>query len=539
MVTASPYLPSEVDRKNPSELDQVNDWELTEDEKEKLSDQWWRLTHLYYIIDPDGKKIRFKPNWAQRLLFHGMWFRNVILKARQLGMSTFIQILMLDTCLFTSNIKGAVIAHGQKEAKEMFRDKIKFAYDNLPDDIKKERPAKNDSAQELVFSNGSSIVVSTSIRSGTPQFLHISEFGKICYKYPDRAREIMSGSIRAAHQNAWIFVESTAEGREGRFFDMCEDALKLQSMGKQPNKLEFKLWFLPWWKHPKNVLDPKGVIIFPSLRDYFKELEINEGIKLTNGQKAWYVAQVKLSGEDIKREDPSTYAEAFENIIEGAYFKSQFSSIRKEKRITKVPWQQGIEVDTWWDIGLNDTTCIWFTQTVGTAIHIIDYVEWSGEGMAYYKRILDDKSIEHGYHYGRHVWPHDGGHGEWGSGKTRFQQALEMGLRVEVASRSLDKQDDIEAVRNILSICWFDEEKCETLVKAEGKERNVGVPSLESYRREYDDRLGAWRRTPLHNWASNGADAFMTLACNHQYFQQRKAMTQSRAVKKKSSKGWT
>ena len=102
----------------------------------RLDDQWWRLNNLYYIKDKRGRKVLFKPNWAQKQLYNRMWFLNIILKARQLGMTTFIQIFMLDVCLFNDNQAAGVIAHNREDAEDFFDKKIKFAYDNLPATLK-------------------------------------------------------------------------------------------------------------------------------------------------------------------------------------------------------------------------------------------------------------------------------------------------------------------------------------------------------------------------------------------------------------------
>jgi hypothetical protein len=157
----------------------------------------WRLSHLYWIVDKDGKRVLFVPNEEQTRLYTNMWYRNVILKARQLGFSTVIQILMLDCCLFKPNISAAVIAQDKDAANIIFR-KIKFAYDNLPIEVSKKCFLKRDSASELIFSNGSSLRVATSVRSQTLQILHVYEFGKICAKFPDKAREVITGSLPAA-----------------------------------------------------------------------------------------------------------------------------------------------------------------------------------------------------------------------------------------------------------------------------------------------------------------------------------------------------
>jgi len=105
-----------------------------------LGDWRWRLNNLYWITDKDGRRVQFKTNWAQEQLFDDMHFMNVILKARQLGVTTFLQIFMLDACLFDSDTRAGVIAHNLNDARAIFQDKIKYPYDNLPDAIKDARP---------------------------------------------------------------------------------------------------------------------------------------------------------------------------------------------------------------------------------------------------------------------------------------------------------------------------------------------------------------------------------------------------------------
>ena len=105
----------------------------------------------------------------------------------------------------------------REDAEDFFNKKIKFAYDNLPEWLKAERVATSDSSKMLAFSNGSSIRVGTSLRSGTYQYLHISEFGKLCAQRPDRAEEIIAGAINTVEVGSFIFIESTGEGAYGRF----------------------------------------------------------------------------------------------------------------------------------------------------------------------------------------------------------------------------------------------------------------------------------------------------------------------------------
>jgi len=180
----------------------------------------WRLRNLYWISDKDGKKIKFRPNAVQQRFIDNLWYRNIVLKARQRGYSTVIQLMMLDTCLFNDNVRAAVIAQDETSAEVIFRDKVKFAYDNLPPTLKQANPLTKDSQSELMLENNSSLRVAISARSGTFQWLHISEFGKICAKRPDAAREIVTGSLPTVDRNGIICIESTAEGAEGYFHDM-------------------------------------------------------------------------------------------------------------------------------------------------------------------------------------------------------------------------------------------------------------------------------------------------------------------------------
>ena len=154
--------------------------------KDQLSDPRWRLNNLYWITDKSGNRIQFKLNWAQESLLNDLHFCNLVLKARQLGFTTFIQLFMLDQCLFNSNIRAGTIAHRLDDARTIFRDKIRYPYDNLPEALRNARPFLSDLAEESVLANNSSIRVGTSLRSGTLQYLHISEYGSCVRSLPTR-----------------------------------------------------------------------------------------------------------------------------------------------------------------------------------------------------------------------------------------------------------------------------------------------------------------------------------------------------------------
>ncbi|NPU91401.1 MAG: terminase [Gammaproteobacteria bacterium] len=504
------------------DLDALTDEQLKNILANNLGDWRWRINNLYKITNSKGEIITFKMNWAQEFLFSMMWFRCIILKARQLGMTTFVMIFMLDQCLFNANTKCGVVAHGLEEASDLFNNKIRFAYEQLPEWLRALIPTKRATGKKLEFENGSSIRVGTSMRSGTYQYLHISEFGKICRKYPERAKEIVTGSFPAA-QDGVIFIESTAEGQGGYFFEYCEEARKKQLAMQKLTRKDFKFFFFPWFREPRYRLsdeDTAMVTIVDRLEQYFYQLEEEFGIELDDNQRAWYAKEEEILGADMKREHPSTALEAFEQAIEGAYFAAQFTRIYSQNRIGDFPYHPGVPVDTWWDLGMNDDMVIWFTQTVGGRIHVIDYYENNGEVIQHYIKHCQGKI----YVYGRHYGPHDLEVRELFGDEaiSRAQKAAKMGFKFVTVPRIADKMDAIEAARDALELCSFNKATC-----------SDGIAKLERYRKQWDQKTGRWKDQPYHDDASNTADGFMTMATGHPMFARHKP--RARAVSNQRS----
>lgn len=482
-----------------------SDAELLESQ---LEDWEWRINNLYYITDKDKKKVLFKLNRAQKRFFKGMWYRNIILKARQLGFTTFMLIFMLDACLFRPDTACGLIAHNKDVAERLFREKVKYAYERLPAEIRARVSARSDRVGEYVFSNGSSITVSTGFRGGTLRYLHVSEFGKICKAHPEKAKEIVTGAFEAVGKTGVITIESTAEGNSGYFFDYSQQAEIDAIAGKKLSQLDYKFFFFPWWDDPEYSIPHEDVVIPHRLVDYFVNLEKQHGIKLTAGQRAWYVVKQNTLGDDMKREYPSTPKEAFEQSIEGAYYATQFRKIHEENRICRVPFDPAVSVHTIWDLGVNDGNAIWFVQRCGREWHVINYFEGSGEGVGYYANILNEFKEKFGYFYGVHIGPHDLAVREWGNdGKTRWQSALEKGVRFTLAP-DIGLSDGIECVRNVLPLCWFDEE----LTQGHNPDRKEGVAFLQEYRKQWDNNLGVYKSSPRHDHTSHAADGFRYFA---------------------------
>lgn len=471
-------------------------------------DQWgdwrWRLSNLYWIVDEHGRKVLFQPNEAQLQLLERLWYLNVILKARQRGFTTLIDIMGLDQAVFTPNQQVGIIAHGLREAQKIFSTKVKFPYENLPEGIRQRVPAVNDSKQVLTLANGSSVEVNTSMRSGTVQFLHVSEFGKISRRYPERAKEIVTGSFNAVHPGQRIFVESTAEGREGYFYRMCEVAQKKQVTGATLTPLDFRFHFFPWWDDKKNALDPAGVVVPADLDRYFKELAKDHGIKLKPEQKAWYAKKAETQGENMKSEYPSHAKEAFQAAIEGAIYGKEMAAAWARGRIRQVDFIPTVPVDTFWDLGRNDTTAIWFHQFYAGEHRFPSYYENRLYGLDHYVDVLDDARKEYRLKWGRHYLPHDANNKNLERNESRVDRLVELGVareKIVVVDRIEDIGSGIELARKVLPNCYFDQEGC-----------SEGIEALENYQYEFDEKHETYRTYPLHNWASNGADAFRQFA---------------------------
>lgn len=193
---------------------------------------------------------------------------------------------------------------------------------------------------------------------------------------------------------------------------------------------------------------------------------------------------------------------SFEGAFVGAYYGAYLTRAQREHRIGNVPIDRTVPVHTAWDLGISDSTAIWFIQRVGREFRLIDYHEGSGVGLDEYVNILEAKQKQHRWVWGIHYFPHDVAHRELGNqGKSRIDTLVSLGIKPRVVPQS-NVNDGINAVRQLLDQCWIDEKRCER-----------GLNALRSYRREWSDKLQTFRDAPLHDAASHGADALRTFAC--------------------------
>lgn len=467
---------------------------------DQFLDPRWRLNNLYTVVNKKGKAVPFRPNWAQQAFLDGIHSRNLILKARQLGFTTLCCIVYLDDCLFTPNVEAAVIAHKVDDAKKIFGTKVKFPYDNLPDGLRARKPLVKDSADSLSFQNNSSIRVTTSTRSGTVKWLHISEYGKICAQFPDKAQEIRSGAFPSAEQGI-ITIESTAEGEGGDFYERSKLAEEMAARGVDLTRKDFKFFFFPWWAEPTYAMGRTNVPISPEDVEYFGRIEKEAGTTFSPQQRNWWVTEQVNQGSDMRREYPATPKEAFEQAIEGAIFADDIAIAYKHKRIGNFPFDKTRPVNTFWDLGHNDETSIWLEQDFGAQPTFIGYYENSGEGIEHYIRWLKKWGDENEAVFGEHYLPHDGDRKTIWTPEGSMIVMARLGFRPKIVTRHPDKWESIKIGRRKFGSVAFDE--------AGTKE---GMARLKKYRKEWDERRLVWRDHPHHGPESNGADAYLTFA---------------------------
>jgi phage terminase large subunit len=225
---------------------------------------------------------------------------------------------------------------------------------------------------------------------------------------------------------------------------------------------------------------------------------------------AWDVFDIKITdtGEDalkyeeqreLTRDMPADeYARemlnAFDAPVEGAYYTESLNSLQTQHRITSVPVNLSGTLITGWDIGIHDFTCIWVFQLVGKAIHFVDYIEDRGHKAEHYLNILDQKAKSWGVPFKAHILPHDVEAREWISGESRRFGLIDATPTPILTADRVSDADGVSAVRGILGISWFDEQRCRR-----------GLARLRGYKKS---KFG----TPVHDDHSHGADALKTVA---------------------------
>jgi phage terminase large subunit len=204
----------------------------------------------------------------------------------------------------------------------------------------------------------------------------------------------------------------------------------------------------------------------------------------------------KMMSED---EFAQEYECSFEAAVKGAYYGKEMNAAEAGNRIGSVAHDPRLPVHTAWDLGVADSTVIWFIQTHGSETRVIDVLKGEGVGLDWYAKRLQERD----YLWGNHYLPHDVEVRELGTGKSRKEVLAGLGITATVCP-NIPIADGIQAVRMLLATCWFDKDRCKG-----------GIEALRMYRRDYDEKRQEFRTNPLHDWTSHYADAFRYFAVGH------------------------
>jgi phage terminase large subunit len=243
---------------------------------------------------------------------------------------------------------------------------------------------------------------------------------------------------------------------------------------------------------------PKGKNEFYQLWNIAKDSESWFRLELKASETGLIASDELAQSQEAMSKDQ--YAQewecSFDAAITGAFYADELERMKAEKRITKLPIDRAVPVHTAWDLGISDSTAIWFIQVVGKERRLVDYYEASGVGLDHYAKVLEEKN----YVWGSHWFPHDIAQKELGTGLSRAETLRGLGIEPEIVPMAA-VLDGINAVRRLLDSAWIDPERCDR-----------GFEALKQYRREWDDKLKTWKLRPRHDWSSHGADALRTFA---------------------------
>jgi phage terminase large subunit len=396
----------------------------------------------------------YTPRSLQAVLHRNFKRFNVIVCHRRFGKTVLCINELVDQGLRCKNHSPqyAYIAPTYGQAKRVAWDILKDAVKNIPGVVINEaelrvdipRPSERDRVRFMLLG---------AENPGSIRGIYLD--GVVLDEMGEMDPIVWSQVVRPALSDrlGWAIFIGTPKGQNG-FYDLYMQAQNHQD------------WFHAMYKASQTGIIPIG------------ELEAAKAI---------------MSPEEYDQE----YECSFSAALVGAYYGKLMSAAEEDGRLTVVAHDPSVPVNTYWDLGVDDTTVIWFGQRVGKNWHWIDYLEMSGEGLDYYAKELKKKK----YMYGVHYLPHDAEAREMGTGKTRIETLKSLELRnTEVVPRQA-VEDGINAVRMVIPRSWFDKDKCKR-----------GIEALRSYERKWDSKNKIYQQKPLHNWASHGADAFRTAA---------------------------
>lgn len=419
----------------------------------------------------------YRPRVYQQVLHNSLKRFNVLVCHRRFGKTIFAIMEMIDRAFRNElhNPQYAYIAPTFSQA-----ERVVWTY--LQDYLRKV-PGYNAHQQKLTITiprpHKGDVIKFMLLGSENPDSIRgLFLDGCILDEFAQCAPNIWGEIVRPAlsDRKGWAIFIGTPKG-QNHFFDMYSRALALEARD------DSDAWFTAVYKSSfTQVIDAE---------------ELRQ-------------AKMEMSEEEFLQEFECSFSAA----MTGSYYGKYMNELEDAdpKQITKVPYEKHALVNTYWDLGINDTTAIWFIQEIGNEFHVIDHLENSGVGLDWYAKKLHEKD----YSYGEHWLPHDGAARELGTGKSRQEMLHGLGIKCRIAPK-LDINDGIQAVRMVINRCWFDRVRCQR-----------GIDCLKNYQRKWDAKNKLYADHPLHDWTSNSADAFRTFGVA--YRQKRPVMQKSNRI---------
>ena len=415
-------------------------------------------------LDPNTEviDIGYEPRPFQQILHNNLKRFNVLVCHRRFGKTVFAIMEMVDKGLRNElwNPQYAYIAPTYAQAKRVaweyllhFAGKIPGAKANKQElTVEIPRPAQGDKIRYMLLG------------ADNPDSLRgIYLDGAVLDEYAQCHPAIWGEVIRPAlsDRKGWSIFIGTPKG-ENHFHKMFREAQRLMDDDDVFN------WFAASYPASRT-----GVVDQEELDD----------------------ARRTMTPEEYDQE----YECSFTAALLGSYYGKYLHELEQKQRIRDFDVELNCPVRTYWDLGISDTTAIWFVQHVGTEIRVIDYIEKAGVGLEWYAKEIQKKPYI--YEFSGHGLPHDGAARELGTGRSRQETLLAFGIRTHIVPRQ-SVADGIHAARMLLQKnIYFHKKNCAK-----------GLDALKNYQRKWDGKNNMFMDKPLHNWASNGSDAFRMMA---------------------------
>ena len=400
-------------------------------------------------------KIPYRPRPLQRMAHNKKERFALLICHRRFGKTVFVineAIKQAVTCKLKAP-RFSYIAPFYKQAKNVAWDMLKYYCQPIPNIVFNESELKAD------FPNGARISLYGGDNPDSLRGIYLD--GVMMDEYAQMSPRLWAEIIRPAisDRKGWAIFIGTPKGHNN-FFDLYQEVKDDED------------WYVKVHRASEtNYIDAE-------------ELE---------------AAKKDMSEDQYQQEFECSWTAA----IQGAYYGRLLEEAEKESRIGKVQHDTGALVETWWDLGIGDSTAIWFVQRIGAELRVIDYYENNGESLGHYANVLQDKAKDNEWNYGDHVFPHDVRQRSLDTGRTRVETLQNLGVEPTIIPQ-MKVEDGIEAVRRKLKNCWFDEMKCRR-----------GIDALRQYRSQYDEKNQVFKLRPVHDWASHAADAFR-YGCLHE-----------------------